>query len=63
MSRGKAKFWGPEEHKTEGRSGSHVKKMKNYKYQIPIFKSKYLLRMRKEDAKRADFKGRNRFIH
>lgn len=56
MSRGKAKFWGPEEHKTEGRSGSHVKKMKNYKYQIPIFKSKYLLRMRKEDAKRADFK-------
>ena len=55
MSRGKAKFQGPGEHKTEGRSGSHVKKMKNYKYQIPIFESKYLLRMRKEDAKMSRF--------
>lgn len=55
MSRGKAKFQGPGEHKTEGRSSSHVKKMKNYKYQIPIFKSKYLLRMRKGDAKMSRF--------
>jgi len=55
MSRAETKFRGPGEHKTGGRSGSHMKKMKNYKYQIPIFKSKYLLRMRKGDAKMSRF--------
>ena len=51
MSRGETKFCGSREHKSEGESSLHMKKMKNYIYQIPIFKSKYLLRMRKEDAK------------